>query len=102
MAASAENAVAVAPSDKDVYGPDPRPIHAGSPVEECPPEPLHCCGIEAGWSYGLRVSKRLVHGILQAAPDPAIKRQHEAALGPLEQCRVEAAQADASQHGLPA
>jgi hypothetical protein len=86
--ASAEDAVAMAPSDEDVYRPDPRPIHAGCPVEEGSPEPLHRCGVETGRSYGLRVPQGLVYSILQAAPDPAIERQHEAALGPLEQCRI--------------
>src|SRR5262245_53632620 len=90
-ATSAEDAVAVAPSDEDVYRPDPRPIQARCPVEEGPPEPLHRCGVEAGRSDGLRVPQGLVHYILQAAPDPPIERQHEPALASLKQRRVEAA-----------
>src|SRR6516165_11909121 len=80
-ATSAEDAVAVAPSDEDVYRPDPRPIHAGCPLEEGPPETLHRSGVEAGRSDGLRVPEGLVHDILQAAPDPPIERQNEPALG---------------------
>jgi UDP-N-acetylglucosamine 2-epimerase (non-hydrolysing) len=89
------NAVAMAPSDEDIHRPDARPIHAGCPGKEGPPEPLDRYGVEAGRGNRLRVPQGLVHGALQAAPDPAIEWQDEAALGPLEQCRVEAAQADA-------
>src|SRR5215468_5835726 len=94
LAASAEDAVSMAPSDEDVYGPNARPIHPGCPVEKGPPEPLHRCRVEAGQSDGLRVPQGLVHGVLQAAPDPAIKGQHESALGSLEQRGIEATQAD--------
>src|SRR5277367_3201286 len=52
---SAEDAVAVAPSDQDVNRPDPRPVHAGRPFEERAPETLHCYGIEPDWSDSLRV-----------------------------------------------
>src|SRR5579884_2320429 len=95
MTASAEDTVAVAPSDEDVHRPNPRPIQAGCPVEEGSPEPLHRRGVEPHRSDGLRVSQGPVHGVLQTAPDPAIERQHKSALGPLEQRRVKAAQTDA-------
>src|SRR5271166_605800 len=99
-AASPEHAVTVAPSDEDVYRPNPRPIHAGRPIEEGTPEPLHRYGVEPDWSDSLRVPQSLVHGVLEAAPDPAIEGQHKPALGPFEQRRVKATQADAPQHSL--
>src|SRR5262245_17574238 len=95
-----EDAVAVAPANKDVHRPDPRPINTTCSVEIGPPEPGYCCWIEPGGRNGLRVAQGLVHGGPQTAPDPAIERQHEAALRPLEQCRVEAAQADTPEHSL--
>src|SRR5262249_42288836 len=69
-------------------------------VEEGAPEPLDCSRVEADRSDGLRVAQGLVHGSLQAAPDPTIERQHKTALGPLEQRRIKTAQADTSQHVL--
>src|ERR1700686_1105992 len=101
MAASPEDAVAVAPSDEDVYRPDPRPIHAGCPLEEGTPEPLHRHRVEPNGSDGLRIPQGVVHDVLQAAPDPPIEWQDEPALRSLEQRRVKAAQANAPQDGLP-
>src|SRR4051812_10732431 len=96
----AENAVTMAPPNEDIDGPYPRPIHARCPLEEGPPESLDRRGIEARWSDDLRIPQGLVHCVLKAAPDPAIERQNESALGPVEQGRVESAQADAPQHRL--
>src|SRR6266700_5095210 len=77
-----KDAVAVTPSDEDIDRPHPRPIHAGRPLEKGAPETLHCHGIEADRSDGLRIPQSPVHGVLQAAPNPAIQRQHETALRP--------------------
>ena len=52
---SAEDAVAVAPSDEYVYRPDARPIYARCPLEKGPPEPLHRRGVQAGRGDGLRI-----------------------------------------------
>src|SRR3954452_2912478 len=98
--ASSEDAVAVAPADENIDRPHPRPVHARCSLEEGAPETLHRGGVKSDRSDGLWVPQRLVHGVLQSTADPAIQWQHEAALRPLEQCGVQAAQADAPQHGL--
>src|SRR5689334_8558146 len=79
---SPEDAVAVTPTDEDIDRPHPRPIHPGRALEEGAPETLHRHGIEPDRSNRLRIPQGTVHGALQAAPNPAIQRQHEAALRP--------------------
>jgi len=89
----------VTPPDQDVYRPNSRPISAAATLEEASPEPLHRGGVEPDRCNRLRVPQGLVHGVLQSAADPAIKRHHEPTLGPIEQRGVKAAQTNAPTEG---
>ena len=61
---SSEDAVAVAPSNEDIDGPNTRPIHARGLLKESSPKALHSCGVEPGGSNGLRIPQGLIHGVL--------------------------------------
>ena len=91
----------MAPPNEDEYRPHPGPVNAGCSVDESPPEALYCRWVQAYWSDGLRVSECLIHSGLKAAPNPAIKRQDKAALGPFEQCGIKITQSNTAQDRLP-
>jgi hypothetical protein len=60
-----------------------RDQYVRGPIDEGSPEPLHRCWVEPDWRDRMRVPQALIHGVLEAAPDPAIERQHKPAFGPL-------------------
>ena len=90
------------PADEDINRPDPRPVDPGAAVDKGLPQLSDRDRIETAWRNRLRIAHGLIHHLLQALPDPAIERQHESALGPIEQRRIEAAQTDPPQHVLAA
>src|SRR5215468_6983490 len=78
-----KDAMAMAPADKHVDGPDTRPIQTGCSMQERRPQPLDRRGGETAGCDGARIPQDFVHGVLQAAPYPAVERQDEPAFGPI-------------------
>ena len=82
------------PADQNVEHPYSRPIQSSRTLLVGRPQPLDGLAVEANSRCQLRVTHGVVHVTPQRLADPAVERQHEALLRPLEQCGVETVKPD--------
>src|SRR5437870_11506840 len=84
--------VRAAPPAEHVNGPDARPVEAGRPGQERVPEPADGARVEAGSLAEPAVVQGGGHLFLERVAGPAVDREHETGLGPVEERRVEITQ----------
>src|SRR5690349_14196626 len=94
---SRQHAMPVTPADQYVQRPYARPVQTRRAVLERRPQPRHRPAVQTDRRRGTLVAQRVGRLPAQASAHPAVERHHEAALGPIEQRRVQSGKANSAQ-----
>src|SRR5712692_2067233 len=92
--------VIAAPPPEDIDGPDARPVEAGRTLKECAPQPADGTRVEADGLAEGRVAERSRHLVPEDISCPAIDREHEASLRPVEEPGIQPSQSDLAEDPL--